>query len=204
MTSTFLSHIPDGTCTRYDKNERSTIEVSRPNLVTVYNQNMGGVDLQDQMIAFYRMSFKSKKYYQRMIFHLFDMTVVNAWMLYRRDAQDLGISVSKQSGLSAFKLNVAFSLMKAGKDVTKKRGRPSSAQVDLEYKRKKNAGNATKPIPQSDVRLDKIGHFALFSDYRATCKLPGCKGKVFAYCVKCEVHLCCSKKKNCFYQFHTS
>ena len=108
------------TCTRYDKNERSTIKVYRPNLVTVYNQNMGGVDLQDQMIAFYRMSFKSKKYYQRMIFHLFDMTVVNAWMLYRRDAQDLGIPVSKQSGLSAFKLNVAFSLMKAGKDVTKK------------------------------------------------------------------------------------
>ena len=130
------------------------------------------------------------------------MTIVNAWLLYRRDAADLGIPVSKQNGLSDFKLKIAFSLMKAGKHINKKRGRPSSSSVDIDYKKKRNSGNATKPIPQQDIRLDKVGHFPACSEKRATCKLPGCTGKIFMYCIKCEVHLCCSKTKNCFYDFH--
>ena len=203
VASTFLSHKPEGTCKRYDKKERNTIDVSRPNLVTVYNENMGGVDLQDQIIALYRMAFRSKKYYQRMIFYLFDMAVVNSWFLYRRDADNLSIPKSKQLGLSAFKLSIAFFLMKSGKDVLKKRGRQSSSSIDSEYKKKKKTGNATMPIPQADIRLDRYGHFPAISDTRATCKLPGCTGKIFMYCMKCNVHLCCSKKKNCFYEFHT-
>ena len=124
------------------------------------------VDLQDQMIAFYRMAFRSKKYYQRIIFHLFDMTVVNSWFLYQREAQSLGISKSKQNGLAAFKLYIAFSLMKGRKDILKKRGRPSTTSVDHNYK-KRNSGNTIIPIPQVDICLDKIGHFPAFSNKKS-------------------------------------
>ena len=77
---------------------------------------MGGVDLQDQIISLYRISYRSKKYH-RIIFHLFDMAVVNTWLLYRLDAVKLKISESKQMGLSEFKTQIAFSLMKSGKEI---------------------------------------------------------------------------------------
>lgn len=32
---------------------------------------------------------------------------------------------------------------------------------------------------------------------------PGCTGKVSMFCKKCEVHLCCESKRNCFFVFHT-
>ena len=65
------------------------------------------------------------------------MTVVNTWILYRRDTQNLGILKSKQNGFAAFKLSIAFSLMKGGKDILKKRGRPSSTSVDHDHKKKR-------------------------------------------------------------------
>ena len=163
---------------------------------------MGGVDLQDQTISLYRMSYRLKKYYHRIIFHLFDMAIVNSWLLYRRDAVKLKISKSKQMGLSEFKTQIAFLLIKSGKEIFEKRGRPSFGSVEVEYKKKKRTGNASVPIPKKNIRLDKVGHFSACSDKRMTCKLPGCNGKIFMYCMKCDVHLCCSKTKNCFYIFH--
>ena len=84
------------------------------------------------------------------------MTVVNSWLIYRRDAQSLGISKFKQNGLAAFKFSIAFSLMKGGKDILKNRGRQSSTSIYHDYKKKGNSRNATKPIPQVHIRLDKI------------------------------------------------
>ena len=100
------------------------------------------------------------------------MTVVNSWLLYERDAQHLGIPKSKQSGLVDFKLKIDFSRMKSRKDVNRKRGKPSSASVDLQYKRKKNTGNATKPIPQLDIRLDRVAHFSTFCRQKGNMQAP--------------------------------
>ena len=97
MVSTYLPHQPFNICSRYDKKEKSIIEIQRPNFVAIYYQNIGSVDLQDQMIALYRMAFWSKKYYQRMILHLIDMAIVNAWLLYRRYATNLGTQKTAQS-----------------------------------------------------------------------------------------------------------
>ena len=105
-------------------------------------------------------------------------------------------------GLSKFKTQIAFSLMKSGKEIFKKRGRPSFGSVEVEYKKKERTGNASAPIPQKNICLDKVGHFSACSDKRMTCKRPGCNGKIFMHCMKCDVHLCCSKNKNCFYIFH--
>ena len=203
LLSSFVSAIPKDKCQRNDKKTYTRIEVDRPHIVKIYNENMGGVNLHDQLIALYRMHFKSNKYYQRMIFHLLDMAIVNCWMLYRRDSNSLGIPQQKQSGLAEFKLKIAFSLMKSGKEILKKRGRPSLNNVETEYRKKKCTGNATKPIPENDIRLDKVGHFPAVGEQRLVCKILGCKGKIFFYCIKCmKVNLCCDKKKNCFFKFH--
>lgn len=148
------------------------------------------------------MSFRSRKYYLRLVFHLFDMAVVNSWLVYRRSATSLGIPDKKQHALCDFKLKLAYSLTNSGKDLRKKRGRPSTDVVKVNFEKKKKCGRATKPIPEDDVRKDGIGHFPAVSANRETCKLPGCKSKVRMHCLKCSVHLCCDQKKNCFLEFH--
>lgn len=59
-----------------------------PKSVDVYNSNMGGVDLLDSMFGYYRISTKSKKYYMKIFYHMIDLCVVNAWLLYRRVYRD--------------------------------------------------------------------------------------------------------------------
>ena len=89
LISTCFSTQPSGECLRFDRKTKTQIEVTLPNIVNSYNKNMGGVDLHDQLMSLYRMSFKSRKYYQRLIFHFIDMAVANSWLLYRRDAEKL-------------------------------------------------------------------------------------------------------------------
>ena len=92
--------------------------------------------------------------------------------------------------------------MLSGKNPIKKRGQPSSLSVDQQYFRKKHCGHATKPLPEQGVRTDGIGRLTEV-DKRGTCKFPGCKGKIFMFCTKCKVYLCCEKNRNCFVRFHT-
>jgi len=58
--------------------------VARPEIVKLYNKNMGGVDLLDQMVANYRIYIRSKKWTLRMIFHAIDLAVVNSWFEYKK------------------------------------------------------------------------------------------------------------------------
>ena len=69
-----------------------------PQIAKQYNEHMGGVDLHDQLLPYYRMSLCSKKYYMRLIFHLFD--VINSWLMYRRDAESLGVPKKKQDSFA--------------------------------------------------------------------------------------------------------
>ncbi|KAL3175832.1 hypothetical protein MRX96_001013 [Rhipicephalus microplus] len=98
---------PVGVCWRYDKTKTYT-EVSRPSLVRVYNQSMGGVDRADQLLSFYRNELKTKKWHERIICHLLDLAVVNSWLLY------CAIKDSEIQ-LAEFKHQVAFGLMKSEK-----------------------------------------------------------------------------------------
>ena len=160
---------------------------------------MGGVDLCDQML-YYRMYFRSKKYYHRFIFHLIDLPVVNSWMLYRRDGEAL--KLKKQIPLYEFKFKLASSLMLAGKNVTRERGRPS-IRVENAFRKKKSWKGNKK---HSRKRCKDRWHWPLssFLGKKAKCKLPGCNGKIQMNCIKCEVNLCCDTKRNCFLIFHTS
>lgn len=135
LASSFLNSSPMDKCVRYEKKLKEKVEFPRPNIVKEYNIHMGGVDLCDQMLSYYRMYFRSKKYYHRFIFHLIDLPVVNSWMLYRRDGEAL--KLKKQIPLYEFKFKLASSLMLAGKNVTRERGRPS-IRVENAFRKKKS------------------------------------------------------------------
>ena len=64
---------PDGSC----------VQVKCPDIVSQYNRHMGGVDLLDQLKCYYCYDRKSKRWWLRLFFHLLDLCVVNAFILYK-------------------------------------------------------------------------------------------------------------------------
>ncbi|CAG9583140.1 unnamed protein product [Danaus chrysippus] len=83
---------------------------------------------------------------QEDFFHMVDMTLVNAWLLWRR------INADSYMPLYDFKLAVSEHLRKAGKAVmTKKRGRPSSIVGTPTSSR----GGTSSRIPESPVPAKK-------------------------------------------------
>nr|XP_050033781.1 piggyBac transposable element-derived protein 2-like [Dermacentor andersoni] len=200
IASTFGSAQPLGSCQRYDRKKKERCEVEQPAIVKAYNTFMGGVDLLDGLMAYYRIFLKSKKFYLRFFFHFVDMAVVSSWLLYRRDCDALGIPKKHQLDLVAFKASLASCLCNQNKDVMKKRGRPSLS-VEGELEKKKRRGPAA-PTPNAEVRQDNVGHWPEVSQQRQRCKMPGCKGQPVSFCTKCKVHLCIKKSSNCFISFH--
>ena len=100
---------PSTNVKRGDGKNKVENQVSCPSTVITYNKSMGGVDLLDGLLSYYRISVKSKKWYHRLIWHFFDISIVQSWMLYKRDTCNNPLS------LKTFKVSVALLLIKEGK-----------------------------------------------------------------------------------------
>ena len=150
---------------------------------------MGGVDALDALVACYRITLRSKKYYLRFFFHFIDVAVVNGWLLYRRSCDYYGIARPRQNDLLSFKCKLAESLCKAGKDLqpTKKRRRPS---LDAEVPQASRVRAPPVTRPQENIRSDKVGHWPNIGEKRQRCKNKFCNGKSVIFCVKCKKHFC--------------
>lgn len=186
---------------RWSKTEKRFIEVERPEIVKKYNHAMGGVDLLDQLMSYYRTFIKSKKWPLRMIFHASDLAVVQAYREYDTDNDLLGIPKAKRLTLLHFRQHLAQSLVLRNKISASKRGRPSSCSSPLPVIVPRRPGELR---PSTEIARDGVGHFPAHDVGSGTrCKLPGCKGKSRIKCIKCKVHLCLTKDKNCFLSFHT-
>lgn len=201
MASTFAGALPIDTVRRYEKSKKRYITVNRPFVIAQYNKNMGGVDLIDSIMGRYKILVRSNRWQVRMFYHLLDLTMSNAWLLYRRVLKSTsGTSSQKPLNSFDFRLEIAETLCKMGKKSTKSRKRGST--VELELEKKKHRG-PTQHVPPKPVRQDEIAHWCAWSDKRIRCKYPNCKGFTQVLCEKCGVGLCFNKKNNCFKKFHS-
>ncbi|XP_067929447.1 piggyBac transposable element-derived protein 4-like [Watersipora subatra] len=58
-------------------------KVCKPAAVLDYNRYMGGVDKSDQNLHYYNAARKTMKWYKKLFFHLLDICVYNAAIVYR-------------------------------------------------------------------------------------------------------------------------
>ena len=63
-------------------NTSTTMNVPCPVMLEKYNKSMGGVDKSDQLISYHRLLRKTVKYWKAAFFHLLDVAIVNAHILY--------------------------------------------------------------------------------------------------------------------------
>lgn len=207
MASNFMGMGEPDRCRRWDKTTKEYIFVSRPEVVKRYNKCMGGVDKLDFLITIYRTFIKSKKWTLRMFTHAIDVACVNAWLEYKEQAEHLGRQKKDILDLLHFRVHIAEALILSGNAIAKRRGRPASEtpspRSSPTTSSRRREFDEVRPI--SDIRYDNIGHWPIHDDksFASRCKNTNCKGFSRIMCNKCKVHLCLSKTKNCFLNFHS-
>lgn len=87
MASTCYGGLPTKMVKRWDKKQNKHIDVQIPNMVSKYNEKMGGVDHFDQMMEYYRTWVKTKKWPLKVNLHLLDLAITNSWFEYLKDCE---------------------------------------------------------------------------------------------------------------------
>ena len=159
---------------------------------------------QTMLIALYRITVKTRRWYIKVFWHCIDICKVNAWILYRRHCAEQGIPKKNQKSLLKFVLELADMLISVNKAAPSdhnlgKAGRPQKRK-SLEVGDSKLGRKPVTPSPYDAVRTDQYGHWPIFQD-KGRCRK--CKtGYSRVFCSKCKICLCLTSQRNCFLEFH--
>ena len=107
LMSNYSGVDPLDTARRWDKSKMYYTQVDRPCIIKEYNTYMGGVDMMDSHIAKCKPTLRSRRWYMILFWHFVSLAVINAWLLYRRDCELLGIKGKNVLKLRQFQASVA-------------------------------------------------------------------------------------------------
>ena len=65
----------------------TSLLITKPEIVHDYNKFMGAVDRCDQMVAYSCFRRRTMKWWKKVFFHLFSLTILNAYILYKESTQ---------------------------------------------------------------------------------------------------------------------
>lgn len=68
--------------TSWDKKEKQSEEIGRPEIVRLYNKSMARVGKMDQLVSYYRILIRSRKWTLRMIMYAFNTAISYCWIQY--------------------------------------------------------------------------------------------------------------------------
>ena len=187
--------IPDeDECKRWSKKDKKYVTVSRPLIVKNYNNNMGGIDVCDQMISYYRMGSKTKKWTVRTLMHFIDLSCANSWREYIIDCKKNERPPKDTKKYLEFKLDIAENLLNSINQISSSEDEENSV-----------TRSRVTPLPNPAKRKKAADHLPIIfpsSEPYHRCRLPHCSKFSRTYYEKCEVYLCLNTSRNCFSKFH--
>lgn len=182
VASTCFGLEPVANVRRFSQAEKKHIQVQRPDLISKYNNYMGGTDRMDQNIAQYRIGIRGKKWWWSLFTWTIDVCVHNAWQIHRK-------SDGSMSQLE-FRRSIVQTYLKTHGVPPQGSGRPALSSTSLSLNRVFDG-----------LRYDRINHLVIPvpNRKRRRCAGEGCISHVRTMCQKCNVGLCI----DCFVIFHT-
>lgn len=185
---------------RYSKQAGGQIFINRPNLISMYNESMGGVDLLDGMVALYRCTIKKKKWWFGFVPWSINVAAVNAWRLRNLALKAQGVPYNKH------KHNYLYFLRDLVEGLIKCHGKHALTipmQMSASTPQSKKLKTFRKPV--TDVRYDNIGHCIRKHEkgHRGRCrkctedKRSGDNRSSY-FCPKCNISI----HVDCFWEFH--
>lgn len=158
----------------------------KPEAVNDYNFHKTGVDHIDQLVSYYPFHRKTVKWWKKVFFHLFTMSIANAHILYKK------IKCSNLS-LSNFMIDVSQLLIQhAGKVLQEDRNTTAascSRLIGRHFPSRIESEKKKHPARRCKVCTDKVKHAQKIVR----------KETVFK-CTQCDIPLCLPE---CFTIFHT-
>ena len=199
---------------RWNKDQKKKVNVPAPEIIRQYNKYMSGMDTTEMLCSLHPIQFRSKKGYMRLVWRVFDLMILNSWLISKlilgRDGN------WRVEHLFEFKLSVARALLQTSKSlipVTLKCISDRSKNVDssdelnnnncLSSSFKKGA-RKSKLSASNEVRYDNYNHWPTFQQQKngLHCKREGCKQRTKWTCDKCKIYLCVHPEHNCFMSHH--
>jgi len=155
LISNYIADTPVSERMRWCRKEKIMVKIPHPAIVDRYNRNMGGVDLSDMLLELYKVNHRSKKWYMRIGYWCINVTVVNSWLLYRRDHKQL-FERTKHMPRISFQLDIAKELLNANVVQSRKRGRSAFALFIIYYFNSPSSsiGIAEQSSPASSKGID--------------------------------------------------
>ena len=98
-------------------------EIRKPVVVEQYNSFMGGVDRSDQLLSYYGFAHRTVKWWRRAVFHILDMAVVNANVLYTSSQQSSKKLTHEQFRIELAKEMLLHALVNVSEDMHQSHGR---------------------------------------------------------------------------------
>ncbi|KAK5885937.1 hypothetical protein CesoFtcFv8_017024 [Champsocephalus esox] len=193
LLSTDMGVEPMSSVIRYCSETKTKEPVSCPAVIRTYNANMGGIDKSDMLVHLYRNPMKCKRWYMRMFAYVIDVSLTNAWIMYRQDCKALGVN-----GVKSFRIQV-FRAASNQWPVKSSSRRSSSSLVESV------TVADPQPVPNVAVRFDPSLFHAPVHANRLTCKYCSRKGNIVrsnVVCRVCKVHLCMNAEHNCCVSYH--
>lgn len=111
MVSNFILGGTFSTVERLDKKNKDWIKIPCPEIIQLYNKYMGGVDSFNQLMKYYRISSRTRKWTVKMINHAIDMAVTLSYIDYKREKLEDGFNQNHIMQLMQFRLEAVNGIL---------------------------------------------------------------------------------------------
>ncbi|MGH0186630.1 UNVERIFIED_CONTAM: hypothetical protein FKN15_033325 [Acipenser sinensis] len=91
---------PLGSVKQFNKEAKQKIDVPCPSVILAYNQHMGGSDISAVLVHLYKSPMKSRRWYLPLLSYILNLSITNAWLMYKRDWSSEGKDKTTQKVLS--------------------------------------------------------------------------------------------------------
>ena len=160
--------------------------VKKPQPILMYTKYMFGVDLSDQLLAYYSLLRKSIKWWRKLMIHLVNLAMLNAYILYRK------ANTGHKGSHIAFRINLVRALIEDGLPTCTDTPAQVTPRRAVDPTRKHLVERHFPAVLQPKMNAKKA------KPYRK-CHLCKTKNTKF-WCPDCQIPFCAAP---CFGTYHT-